>query len=104
MPSGRLFELPKPTVYVMMSLFFFYTRSKYLAVSKEAIAMASGEHLWAGPACCNNELLRKQIRARSILRHLHAGDVYLSPGDPIHYVAYVADGVTSHYMFGSNGR
>ena len=66
--------------------------------------MASGEHLWAGPACCNNELLRKQIRARSILRHLHAGDVYLSPGDPIHYVAYVAEGVTSHYMFGSNGR
>ena len=75
-----------------------------MAVSKEAIAMASGEHLWAGPACCNNELLRKQIRARSILRHLHAGDVYLSPGDPIHYVAYVAEGVTSHYMFGSNGR
>ena len=66
--------------------------------------MASGEHLWTGPACCNNELLRKQIRARSILRHLHAGDVYLSPGDPIHYVAYVAEGVTSHYMFGSNGR
>lgn len=50
-----------------------------MAVSKEAIAMASGEHLWAGPACCNNELLRKQIRARSILRHLHAGDVYIFP-------------------------
>ena len=75
-----------------------------MAPNKEAIAMASGEHLWTGPACCNNELLRKQIRARSILRHLHAGDVYLSPGDPIHYVAYVAEGVTSHYMFGSNGR
>lgn len=32
-----------------------------MAVSKEAIAMASGEHLWAGPACCNNELLRNRF-------------------------------------------
>lgn len=32
------------------------------------------------------------------------GEYYLSPGNPIYYVAYVASGVTSHYMFSANGR
>jgi len=44
------------------------------------------------------------IRKHSIVRKLKPNEIYLSPGDPIHYVAYVAEGVTSHYMFGANGR
>ena len=31
-------------------------------------------------------------------------NTYLSPGNPIDDVAYVASGVTSHYMFSANGR
>ena len=71
---------------------------------KELIAMAADEHLWNGPARCNDEKLRQQIRRHSIARNLKPNEVYLSPGDPIHFVAYVAEGVTSHYMFGPNGR
>lgn len=71
---------------------------------KELIAMAADEHLWNGPARCNDEKLRQLIRKHSVARSLKPNEVYLSPGDPIYYVAYVAEGVTSHYMFGPNGR
>lgn len=66
--------------------------------------MPADEYLWIGPSKCNEPRLRELIRQHSITRKLEANEIYLSPGEPIYYVAYVADGVTSHYMFGTNGR
>jgi len=57
-----------------------------------------------GPSRCNDTGLREKIRQHSIVRKLKENEIYLSPGDPIRYVAYMAEGVTSHYMFGTNGR
>ena len=66
--------------------------------------MKNSQEMWAGPVRCNDKKLRQLIRENSIVRKLHPGEYYLSPGDPIYYVAYVASGVTSHYMFSANGR
>ena len=66
--------------------------------------MKSSQKMWEGPARCNDKDLRRLIQENSIVRKLRAGEYYLSPGDPIYYVAYVAKGVTSHYMFSANGR
>ena len=66
--------------------------------------MPANEHLWIGPSRCNDSHLRELIYQHSIIRKLKPNEIYLSPGDPIYYVAYVAEGVTSHYMFGANGR
>lgn len=62
------------------------------------------EFNWKGPSRCNTESLRSLIKEHCIEKRLKAGEIYLSPGDPIYNVAYVASGVTSHYMFGENGR
>lgn len=66
--------------------------------------MKNGQKMWEGPARCNDKKLRQLIQENAIVRKLRAGEYYLSPGDPIYYVAYVAKGVTSHYMFSANGR
>ena len=66
--------------------------------------MKNSQEMWAGPVRCNDKKLRQLIRENSIVRKLRTGEYYLSPGNPIYYVAYVASGVTSHYMFSANGR
>ena len=66
--------------------------------------MKNSQEMWAGPVRCNDKKLRQLIRENSIVRKLRTGEYYLSPGNPIYYVAYVVSGVTSHYMFSANGR
>jgi len=66
--------------------------------------MKNSQEMWAGPVRCNDKKLRQLIRENSIVRKLRTGEYYLSPSNPIYYVAYVASGVTSHYMFSANGR
>ena len=56
--------------------------------------MKNSQEMWAGPVRCNDKKLRQLIRENSIVRKLRTGEYYLSPGNPIYYVAYVASGVS----------
>ena len=47
----------------------------------------NSQEMWAGPVRCNDKKLRQLIRENSIGRKLRTGEYYLSPGNPIYYVA-----------------